>query len=126
MAIFIHVNDISAKDSVGAPGQWVNSDAIDILESANRGEDTEITLRCGAGDSSASSARSIRGRSGLPTESGARMTDGLERGGLRCALRVSIVKAAGDAGGREVLRQFARKVRRRRRAHARAVHFAGI
>jgi hypothetical protein len=40
MASFIHVNDINVKEGIGGPGQWVNADAIDILASANNGQDT--------------------------------------------------------------------------------------
>jgi hypothetical protein len=47
MARFIHVNDINVKEGLGGPGQWVNTDAIDVLEAANSGQDTEITLRSG-------------------------------------------------------------------------------
>ena len=47
MATFIHVNDINVKDGLGGPGQWVNPDAIDLLEAANSGQDTEMTLRSG-------------------------------------------------------------------------------
>jgi hypothetical protein len=47
MASFIHVNDINVKEGLGGPGQWVNTNAIDILESANNGQDTDMTLRSG-------------------------------------------------------------------------------
>lgn len=47
MGRFIHVNDINVKEGLGGPGQWVNPDAIDFLESANNGQGTEMTLRSG-------------------------------------------------------------------------------
>jgi hypothetical protein len=49
MTTFIHVNDINIKGGgPGAPaGIWVNTDAIDFRESANSGQDTELTLRSG-------------------------------------------------------------------------------
>lgn len=46
MATFIHVNDIKPRDRNPA-GLWINTDAIDIIESVNGGQDTEMTLRSG-------------------------------------------------------------------------------
>ncbi len=46
MARFIHVNDIKPRERNPA-GLWLNTDAIDIIEPANGGKDTEMTLRSG-------------------------------------------------------------------------------
>jgi hypothetical protein len=59
LATFIHVHDISVKDGLGGPGIWVNTDAIDFLESTNKGQDTEIP--CGAVASLGSLGRSTLG-----------------------------------------------------------------
>lgn len=47
MPKLVHVPDIHLNEACGRPGHWVNSDPIDLLESANKGQDTEITLRRG-------------------------------------------------------------------------------
>ena len=40
MPKLVDVPDIHLNEACGRPGHWVNSDPIDLLESANKGQDT--------------------------------------------------------------------------------------